>query len=463
MFIRVASLSMKNSKTDAPVTPPTSLGLPADVVTQPWVQALVHENDRLRRDIRAATERTERLQSAAAGLARALTMQEVAETIVMEGMRALGAVNGTIHLLSEDGAWLEASFGVAQNEEDRRQYSRVPADTSTPLGDTLRGGEIVNLESVEQAVARYPQVAVALTRSIAEAWVLIPIGEREKPLGVITFGFETRHRLSEHERALATALAQQCALAIERSRLFDAERDARARADAANRAKMHFLAVMSHELRTPLNAIAGYAQLIEMGVHGPPTPGQLDSVARIQRSQRHLLRLINDVLSFVKIEAGHIDLDTRDVVVHEMLALLETLIAPQVLQRNLNYEYVPVDPAITVFADADKAQQILLNLLSNAAKFTEPGGTIRVSCHVGRDHLGIMVADTGAGIPADKLEAVFEPFVQLDAGRTRTHDGTGLGLAISRDLARAMGGELEVESTLGQGSTFVLRLPRKRR
>ena len=246
----------------------------------------------------------------------------------------------------------------------------------------------------------------------------------------------------------------------ERTRLHEAERAARARADEANRAKSDFLATMSHELRTPLNAIAGYADLLDLGVHGPLTESQRDAILRIQRSQRHLLGLINDVLSFARIEAGHVELELRAVPVHEAVSGLETLIAPQVRRRGLDYACEPCDPSLTAYADRDKMRQILLNMLSNAIKFTEPGGRIRMWCEPDGELVSIRVSDTGCGIPGDKLERIFEPFVQLDSSATRAHEGTGLGLAISRDLARAMNGELTVDSTLGVGSTFTLRLAR---
>jgi signal transduction histidine kinase len=238
--------------------------------------------------------------------------------------------------------------------------------------------------------------------------------------------------------------------------------EARHRADEANRAKTEFLAVMSHELRTPLNAIAGYADLLEIGIHGPLNESQREAVARIQRSERHLLGLINDVLNFAKLEAGHVHLELGPVAVHETLSTLEALVAPQVQARDLAYRYVPCTPDITMYADPEKVRQILLNLLSNAIKFTDSGGRIVVSCTTSEDDVLLHVDDTGPGIPGDKLERIFEPFVQLQPGRTRTHEGTGLGLAISRDLARAMHGEIAVESTVSGGSRFTLALPRHR-
>jgi signal transduction histidine kinase/CheY-like chemotaxis protein len=245
----------------------------------------------------------------------------------------------------------------------------------------------------------------------------------------------------------------------------DAE-EARALAEAANRAKSDFLAVMSHELRTPLNAIGGYTELLRIGIHGPVTEAQLDALARVDRSQRHLLRLINDVLNLTRIETGRVEYRLTDVSLDVLLADLQPMIEPQLSAKGLAYAVRPPEPGVTVRADQEKLTQVLLNLLSNAIKFTHPGGRISVSVDAGAGRsedgaarmVAIRVQDTGIGIPAGKREAIFEPFVQVHAGPTRTTDGAGLGLAISRDLARGMGGDLTVDSVEGEGSTFILSL-----
>jgi PAS domain S-box-containing protein len=239
--------------------------------------------------------------------------------------------------------------------------------------------------------------------------------------------------------------------------LIERERQARMAAEDANRAKMEFLAVMSHELRTPLNAIGGYTQLLELGIHGPITDQQRDALARIRRSETHLLGLIEDVLNFAKIEAGRVTFDLEEVDAGTLMDGVHALVAPQMLERGLRYERAP-SPPVRITTDVEKARQILLNLLSNAVKFTPSGGEIRVDFGERPAWVDICVSDTGIGIAEDKVEAVFEPFVQVRS-YSSGQGGTGLGLAISRDLAKAMGGELSVRSTLGAGSTFTLSLP----
>jgi len=254
---------------------------------------------------------------------------------------------------------------------------------------------------------------------------------------------------------------------VERDRLLSAERraraeseDARREAETANRGKSEFLAVMSHELRTPLNAIGGYAELMEMGIRGPVTPAQREDLHRIQVSQRHLLGLINEVLNYAKVETGTVRYDLAAVRVRDVLASAEALVAPQTSAKELTLTIGTCPPDLSVRADAEKLRQILVNLLSNALKFTERGGRIALECVPSPRMVEITVRDSGIGIPTEQLERIFEPFVQVRADLTRTAEGTGLGLAISRDLARGMGGELVVSSAMGQGSTFTLSLPR---
>ena len=245
---------------------------------------------------------------------------------------------------------------------------------------------------------------------------------------------------------------------------------AQSAAEIANAAKTEFLAAVSHELRTPLNAIAGYADLLSMGVRGPVSELQLQDIGRIKKSSLHLLSLINELLNLARIEVGRVDLHMADVSAQAMLEDVAGLVVPQMQSKALTCTVDPCDASLGIHTDAEKARQILLNLLTNAYKFTDRGGRVGISCSststFGPDnttpvrHVSIRVTDSGRGIPADKLVAIFEPFVQIDRRQTPTPDqGLGLGLAISRDLARTLGGDLTVESTPGKGSTFILNLP----
>ena len=231
-------------------------------------------------------------------------------------------------------------------------------------------------------------------------------------------------------------------------------------ADVANRTKTEFLAAMSHELRTPLNAIAGYVQLLMLGVRGPLTEAQAADLARIQRSQQHLLSLINDILNFSRLEAGAVTYEIGPVPLGRVVDTAAAMIGPQTAAKHIAFTLVPCPPTMLALADESKLEQILLNLLSNAVKFTPAGGHVSIGCEVEDDHVVARVQDDGPGIPPDRLADIFEPFVQLDRSLGNPREGVGLGLAISRDLARGMQGDLTVESTVGKGSTFTVSLKR---
>ena len=235
---------------------------------------------------------------------------------------------------------------------------------------------------------------------------------------------------------------------------------ARAVAEEANRAKSRFLATMSHELRTPLNAIAGHADLLALGIHGVLTEAQKQALLRIQRNEQRLLTLINDIISFAKLEAGQLRFQRQSITVNDLLSDIQELVHGPAQAKGIDYQRLPVDPDLRVIADPEKAARILLNLVDNAVKFTDRGGQISVGASPEGPTVRISVRDNGRGIPPSRLSSIFEPFVQVDQEHTRDKEGLGLGLAISRELARNMDGDVEVESELGRGSTFTLVLPR---
>jgi signal transduction histidine kinase len=254
--------------------------------------------------------------------------------------------------------------------------------------------------------------------------------------------------------------------AVNVTELVRARREAEAAgavAASANRAKSEFLAAMSHELRTPLNAIGGHAQLLEMGVHGPLTDPQRDAIRRIERSEQHLLSLINDVLNFAKLEAGRVEYDVRTLPLAELVGSVLEMLETQLNAKQLRCA-LRIASDLAVRGDEEKVRQIMLNLVSNAIKFTAAGGTITIDS---ASRLGappgvvfVRVSDTGIGIPREKGSAIFDPFVQLHPVLGSPREGTGLGLAISRDLARGMGGDIRVRSEEGRGSVFTVSLLR---
>jgi signal transduction histidine kinase len=257
-------------------------------------------------------------------------------------------------------------------------------------------------------------------------------------------------RLASVFNAMAAATGDAHAVLAERN----------AELQRANAAKAQFLAMMSHELRTPLNAIGGFTELMELGLRGPVTPEQVEDLGRIRRNKDLLVAIITDILDFSRTDAGALTLELEPVALAPVLTDVADAVRNQMAAKGVRLEIGEVPADAVVRGDRKKILQVLLNLLSNAMKFTEPGGEVDIHTIVDEDAVRIEVRDTGAGISPAQLETIFEPFVQVDASLTRRAGGTGLGLAISRQLTRAMGGTVTVRSQLGAGSTFSLTLPR---
>ena len=397
----------------------------------------------------------------------------------------------------------------ARGEQVRALLRRYP-----PRRDAPRGAWHV----ITTGVPEFGDVTSELLREVAHdaehlraiealsptTYVIAPLTARGRTLGAFTMATtgDSGRRLGDAERSVAVDLARRAAMAIdnamlhrgsiETQRLLEeqageleeqaaalaaakenlevrhrelaeataAAEAARESAEEANRAKSVFLATMSHELRTPLNAIAGYGQLIADGVHGPVTSAQREALERIHRSQEHLAALVGDILDYATLETGNLSLQLEDIVLDDAIADVHPLLRPDAQAKELTYELACGAGAARVRADRDRLRQIVLNLVTNAIKFTPAGGRVTVATGADATHGRVRVIDTGIGIPAERQREIFDPFVQLDAKLSRQSGGVGLGLAISSDLARAMKGELTVASVPGKGSTFTLALPR---
>jgi len=370
----------------------------------------------------------------------------------------------------------EHCTGFAPNEMIGQPMSRLY--TTTDLAGNLPARELEQAMSV----GRYECEGWRVRRDGSQFWakvVFTALRDRDDTLagfGIVLQDLTAHREMERQEYEHALQLAARDAARIEAEKrardladLVDqisaqaVELDRRrVEADAANRAKTDFLAAMSHELLTPLNAIGGYASLLSMGLRGPLTNEQRSDVDRIRGSQLQLLGLINDLLNFSRIESGRVPFSLDDVVLSEVVREVTERMAPQVSARRLIEDRVDCPDAVVARADRRKVEQILLNLLSNAVKYTAPGGRLTWSCSAAGERARLTIRDTGRGIPADRLEDIFEPFVQVGRGFARPDEGAGLGLAISRDLARAMGGDLMVESEPNVGSAFTLVLPRAR-
>jgi signal transduction histidine kinase len=317
----------------------------------------------------------------------------------------------------------------------------------------------VFLESPSQWLERYPNPAPDRLKFEEGAWAVLPFLIGDRLTGALTLSFPTRRIFSEVDRQFMMALASQCAQALERGRLFDAELQARAEAESASRAKSQFLAIMSHELRTPLTAIIGYADLLYSEVSGVLVPKQKEQLERMRASAWHLLQLISEILSMTRIEAGREQVEPRPVHLIELSKECAAVVHLQAEQKGLELRMELPTDEITIQTDPGKVRQVLLNLLSNAVKFTDVGEIgLRLEATPAMGAV-FSVFDTGPGIAPEHHEYIFDAFTQVDQSMTRVFGGAGLGLSVSRRLTQLLGGQLTLESTPGAGSVFRLQLP----
>jgi signal transduction histidine kinase/CheY-like chemotaxis protein len=414
----------------------------------------------------AARTEVETLNRIGTTLASELELDRIVQTVTDAATKLTGAQFGAFfyNVVDKQGEKLTL---YSLSGAPREAFENFGHPRPTPVfAPTFYGTAIVRSDDITQD-SRYGQMGphhgMPPGHLPVRSYLAVPVTSRGGDvIGGLFFGHSDVGVFQARAERIVSGISGWAAIAMDNARLYEAERRARGEAEVANKAKSEFLANMSHELRTPLNAIGGYAQLLSSGIRGPVTDLQIADLDRIARNQHHLLSLINDILNFAKLEAGRVRFVLKDVSMNETLGQLEALVAPQLEQKQLRYEYHCCDPSYTAYADPERLQQILLNLLSNAIKFTAPGGKIMVTCDAKRDVMLVRVRDTGIGMPADKLEHIFEPFVQLDRGQVGSSMGTGLGLAISRDLAREMGGDLTAQSAIDEGSTFTLTVPRSK-
>jgi signal transduction histidine kinase len=282
-----------------------------------------------------------------------------------------------------------------------------------------------------------------------------------RAIGVLGLASREARAFDDDERLFLTSLARQAGAALERAGLYQRAEAARAEAEAANRMKSDFLATMSHELRTPLTAVLGYTSLLSTGITGAVTDAQRTQLGRIDASARHLLALIDDLLSFAKLKAGHESIAEGAADVAALTREMADLVLPIAETKGLTLRLDVPGEALPHQTDAKKLRQILLNLLGNAVRYTERG-TVEISLRHSGGRLRWDVRDSGIGIAPEHQARIFEPFYQVDQSLTRRVEGTGLGLSVTRQLAELLGGEVAVESVVGVGSTFTVWLPARR-
>jgi signal transduction histidine kinase len=422
---------------------------------------LLQRERRSRRAAEVAARRVNVLAEAGVLLSSTLDPEAALETLARLASDTVADYCVT-YLRAEDGSIRSVGAAHADPEREplvRQLQQHYPPDPDAPAGAgaVIRTGIPVLAPEIPDellaAGARDERHLRILRQLEPSSSIIVPLQARGRVLGAMALATVRggKPAYAEEDLSLAQELARRAALAVDNALLFF-------QAQEGSRAKSEFLAVMSHELRTPLNAIIGYSDLLAAEVKGSINDEQREQLARIDRSARHLVAVIQEILEFARLEAGQVSVHAEEVdlaaLAREALELVEPSAAARGLAVSLDVGAAPL-PART---DAAKLRQILLNLLVNAVKFTERG-EVGLSLAAGDDEVRIAVRDTGMGVDAADAERIFEPFWQVQRGTTRQAGGTGLGLTITRRLARLLGGDIRVESEPGRGSTFALELP----
>jgi len=418
---------------------------------------LYNETQQAKLAAELAANRTARLLAVMTALSESLTSAQVAQVIIEQAMSALGASCGLVAVLNQDASELEIiqAIGYEHVGEFQRSFS---INARYPLAEAVRSGQPVWLETIENRIARYPDLAEAYAKVGSKAWISVPLLIEGQAVGGLSLSFSTVPRLSESDQAFVLALAQQSAQSIDRARLYESESQARAQSEAANRIKDEFLAVLSHELRTPLNPILGWTRLLRRGtLDSGKTAVALETIERNAELQ---VQLIEDLLDISRILQGKLSLNSTPINLKTTLkAAIETVsLAAQA--KNIQIQ-TQLEPNVSdVLGDATRLQQVVWNLLTNAIKFTPTGGRVEVELKTIDSYAQIQVRDTGKGIKPEFIPYVFDTFRQADSSITRTFGGLGLGLAIVRHVVELHGGTVKVES-FGeeQGATFTVTLP----
>ncbi|MDQ6827450.1 MAG: response regulator, partial [Gemmatimonadota bacterium] len=377
----------------------------------------VTENKRAEDALREDARIVETVQRIGSALAAELNINNIVQTVTDEATKLTTAeVGAFFYNTTDERGEVLTLFSIAG--VPRESFAKFPMPRNTQIfAPTFHATGIVRSGDITRD-PRYghnaPFHGMPAGHLPVVSYLAVPVvSHTGEPLGGLFFGHTKPDVFTERHERLAIGIAGWTAVAMDNASLYASEQRARADAERASRAKSEFLAAMSHDLRTPLNAIGGYAQLMELGVHGPVSDAQRDALGRIRRSQEHLLTLITDILNFAKLESGSLQMRCEPIGVRELLGRLDTLIAPQVRTKELRYTIDAASPDVAVRADPDRALQVLLNLLSNAVKFTQTGGSIDISWEPRAETVLISIRDTGRGISAEKLPTIFEPFVQL--------------------------------------------------
>jgi signal transduction histidine kinase len=405
---------------------------------------------------RLADQRAQRLLAeAGAALAATLDYEHTLRTLLDFVVPAM-ADECFIDVAEPDGGMrrVESAWARALPGEATRQTRRARGDEAWSA-QLLNRSEAVLITRVTDDVLNLltpdPREVARLRAGNARHVIVAPLNVGGRMLGtLVTVATERSYRNTDFE--LIKELARRAAFALDNAMLYEA-------ASMANQSKSDFLAVMSHELRTPLTTVMGYTDLLLAGVSTQLTQQSQTYVERIRTAAWHLLGLIEQILIYARLEVGRERVHVEKVQISRMLRDAAELIEPVASEKGLEFRILEPPEDVQVETDSTKLRQILLNLLSNAVKFTE-SGRVELEARLTEDGVAFMVHDTGVGIAPEHQQRVFDSFWQVDQSATRKEGGTGIGLSVSRKLARLLGGDITVSSTLQEGTTFTLILPR---
>ncbi|HYE13434.1 MAG TPA: PAS domain S-box protein [Pyrinomonadaceae bacterium] len=427
--------------------------------------SLAVENARLyraeqqtRREAERTSDRLARLQAVSSALSHALTPEEVATAVIEQGLSSLGAHAGAVVSLDASGEWLELTATLGFPPEVAGKWGRFPVSAAVPIAEAVRSQLPVFVESFDDWGERYPCLGPLASVSGSRALVALPLNVEGRVIGALGLSFARPQGFADDDRAFMLALAQQCALALSRARLYETEQRLRAEAEAANRVKDEFLATVSHELRTPLTAIVGWASMLRSNVLDADSTAR--AVETIERNAKAQTQIIEDLLDVSRIITGTLTLNAHASDLGPVVDAAVDSVRPAAASKGITI-VAETEPGLgSVWGDPARLQQVMWNLLANAVKFTPPGGEVRVSVARSGERARVTVSDTGQGISPDFLPFVFDRFRQADQRITRQHGGLGLGLSIVRHLVELHGGSVRAESEgEGRGSTFTVELP----
>ena len=404
---------------------------------------------------RALAARTSRLHWFAAALSESATLDAVARAVVEHGRNVLGAASGEVAMLTDQGAAFETLYSDVPAAAPGR--SRYPAEAGLSVTEAVATREPVLVGSFSEWQDRFPRAAAVAADGGYVSSSALPLVVEGAVAGVVSFHFTAPVNFDDEYRGLLVSVAQHCAQAIERARLYEVAQQARAEAESANRQKDEFVSILSHDLRAPLNAILGWTSILQHGMlDAAGTERALQSIADNATRQQHL---VEELLDFSRIRSGRLTLAVEAV---DMRALLHDVMEaniPVAANRRQALEVAQVPPVV-VRGDRRRLEQVFFNLVGNALKFTPEGGRIGIGVRVLPHAAEIRVTDSGAGIPADFLPHVFDAFRQGEQAADQQAGGVGLGLSIARELVDAHKGEIRAESDgPGRGSTFIVTLP----